>query len=687
MSIRAILSELQVDESLKPRKDETPQEYIQRLGEVSDVEAEEVENLIEVVNQYKFAPDDGVTEKEVREQLEILITGVSTAEDGSQSNDLSFGNSSGAGYQGKLQSYEQKDETVSVINDRANQISSEATDKDNSTERSTTDIFERIKSPNWNADFLFHSGQYISNIVQSVRGLILGNDKWRSRSHIRSNFPLIVNNPTDADLIRILRYFPLLFLIPVLTVPPAIHHAGVEFGHYSQSIALLNDGLTSFTYLTPQESFAGLHLYSILSAPLIAIGYTEGGRLVSFLAAIGTTVLAAKVAREEFDEVNYLFLPVLLWANSFFVFFASAIGPNVLSIFLTTAIIYTTLVSLSSESDYWTYATFILLMLAILNHGWEATIALPVFILYLYERRYISAITIPVVTVVSVGILQFGTALQPDRSGAGGYSIMSSGLDIYHIPTWWTPHLQWPFPLGPTTVLLLVGSIAFVFWWTERFVQYRSRRSAMMIAWLLSGLFIPVILPVGYIAHMYYLWGIVVPFTLSLGALLGTSYQIVSRGTNRETARRFASGLLVVLLLWNVVLIGSFHAGIFDTPGLENGKNKPGVGEVSNSEAIRAGERLADTGIKDSSQIVFVGNWETTYAGGLYKPSQVLAYAGINVKHAWLINNKTIPIAAPNESVRSRKAIVRLIVKKPADSPYTNELRVENCESGGRKND
>lgn len=682
MDLMDFISNSQSNGPFKMRNEETLQEYIRRLGEVSDLDSEEIEDVVNTVNEYQFAPDDAVTEKEVREQLEYLINGISTADAESQSADLSSGKSSKAEGQGDLQSHGQQDETTTVNEDKVNGPAKDTNGRVSSAEQSPTDFLDqnRTQSSNWRTSFSSEIGRYISNISLLERVLILRSDEWSSRSHNRSNFPLIVNNPTDANLVRILRYFPLFLLLTVLTVPLTIHHPAVEFGHYFQSIAFLDDGLWSYTYLTPQESLAGLHLYSILAAPLIAIGYTVGGRLVSFLAALGTSVIAAKIAREEFDEVNYLFVPVLLWANSFFVFFASAIGPNVLSIFLTTTIIYTTLVSFTCESNYWMYATVVLLVLAILNHGWEATIALPIFVLYVFERRYIHAATISVVTVISVGILQFGTALQSTKSGTAGYSVLSSGLSIYLDPTWWTPHLQWPFPLGHTTVLLFIGSIAFVFWWGAIFVRTRSRRSIMMTSWLLSGLSIPVILPLGYTAHMYYLWALVVPFTLSLGAVVKTSYQLINAIMDKVTAQRIVSGLMVVLFLLNVVVVGSFHAGLFDTPGLQKGKNKGGVVEAPNSEAIRAGEQLADKEIEDPSDIVFVGNWKATYAGGLYKPSQILAYAGINVKHAWKINDRTIRIAAPNESVGSCEAMVRLVVNDPADSPFTNELIVEDCE-------
>lgn len=87
-------------------------------------------------------------------------------------------------------------------------------------------------------------------------------------------------------------FIPAIPLIPMLLAPiPMYYHPAREVAGAFQTIAIIDDGWNSYTYITLQESFSALHLHSLLSSIFVGVGYTEGGRLVSFLGALSTVLL------------------------------------------------------------------------------------------------------------------------------------------------------------------------------------------------------------------------------------------------------------------------------------------------------------------------------------------------------------------------------------------------------------
>lgn len=89
------------------------------------------------------------------------------------------------------------------------------------------------------------------------------------------------------QVLRVLGLMPLVALVPLLDEPvPSKFQSVREIANYYQSLAVVRSGLSSYTYVTLQETDAAVHLYSVLSSPLVALGYVEAGRLVSALAAL-----------------------------------------------------------------------------------------------------------------------------------------------------------------------------------------------------------------------------------------------------------------------------------------------------------------------------------------------------------------------------------------------------------------
>lgn len=88
-------------------------------------------------------------------------------------------------------------------------------------------------------------------------------------------------------------------LIPKLDQRLAIaYHPQREGAGYFQALAFVRDGVISYTCLTPDESLSVLHLHSLLSASFICLGYHEGGRLVTWFAAIAVIILLSKSSSE-----------------------------------------------------------------------------------------------------------------------------------------------------------------------------------------------------------------------------------------------------------------------------------------------------------------------------------------------------------------------------------------------------
>jgi hypothetical protein len=401
---------------------------------------------------------------------------------------------------------------------------------------------------------------------------------------------------------------PLLFS-PLPLTEGVDAHTAREIAGYFQALAFLETGLDSFTFLTPGESFSALHLHSLLTTPLLALGYTEGGRLISLIGGIVSAALLYQLAHYFVDRQIAVLTPALLWIHPLFVRSSARWWPDTISIAFTLAALYAAFRYCDSHQRLWYLGTLLAVSLAITNHMWEATIALPLVALFAYERDWLEAAGVVLTTGTTIVFVWLATHLQPaGASSLTHYAVWNNPM-ILLSPDWWifikgvASH-----PIVYSQTLTLPIGLVGLAWASVQVYQTRGRRYVVLTAWLVSGAAIPLLLPMGFDAHVYYLWGLLAPI-----AVLGTDVlnRIAHRvAVNRETAVRHLTVVVVIVACLSGLM---FEVGVFadsDIPAVnEVGDGlEPNAG-VGYGEATAAGKAIRSASVRNPNGIVFVGDW------------------------------------------------------------------------------
>lgn len=430
----------------------------------------------------------------------------------------------------------------------------------------------------------------------------------------------------------IVAVLPAFVLIPILGAPmPTFDHPRVAVAGYFQSLAVLRDGAASYTYLTPYESGSALHLHSLLSVPVLAVGWTPAGRIISYMAAVAAALLVVGIGHRLFDTRVGALAPGLLWAHPLFTRFATRWWPEALGIALTVGAVYAALRSVASSGGggpagpggrpgpagrRWYALALMLLALGITNHLWEASIALP--LAFLYARCGAYSRTAGVVAAAG-GTLLFVEAvkfLQPDETNlVGSYSVVHHPDLLFS--TEWLFHGD---PAGPTdpfafaiswTVPLSV--LACIFLTRRRLIAREDPTTTeFLLVWFASGLAILVALPRGWRHHDYYLWALLVPLALSAGVFIASASQTLASAAplvSRGRGEGMDSQTLVTAAVAVVVASALIYGATFETMPVREGRYVD-AGGTEPGELVRAGRDLAATNANDRSQIVFVGRWD-----------------------------------------------------------------------------
>lgn len=420
---------------------------------------------------------------------------------------------------------------------------------------------------------------------------------------------------------------PAAILLPLLTarVPIAWSHAR-EVAGYFQARGFLTYGISSYFYLTPLESYSALHLHSMLSAPLVGLGYLEGGRLVSLLAALVAVVHLTAIARERNAPQVAAVAPLVLWLHPLFARFAYAWMPETLSIALTTGAVYTTLRYVTSKHDQWYLISLTCIVAGITNHMWEATIVLPVAAILVTQGEYIRATVTSLVTVSAVGIVWYITGLQPTgASNLTRYGTHAIGIQFLGSSDFWLSHLS-PHPLYLAVTLTLPASVlAGIYWtWRAHQTQYRSMTPVLLSAWFGSALVVPLFLARGYSIHPYYAWAQLAPLALSGG--FAVRYVVTHMPVDRE---RMATATLSSLFVGIVVYLLVFEIGILAGMGVTSVEKAtiPAADdkvELPEEEIRSAAREIQSSNATTADDIRFVGDWGQNMGEASYQDTRGL---------------------------------------------------------------
>jgi len=460
-----------------------------------------------------------------------------------------------------------------------------------------------------------------------------------------------ISNAGTLPVITVLSVLPALFLLSQLLAPiPREGHHAREVAAYFQAYSFAVDGLQSYRYLVPAESSASLHFYSLVSAPLLESGYLQAGRLISLIAAIIAAVLTGVIATHLFDrKIGYLSVG-FLWIHPLFVEFSSKWWPESIGLALTLGALYAALRVADDDSRGWFALSNLLLVLAITNHLWEATIAFPITVLYLYRRKFRYAVSTAIVTILSISVTEFVKSKQPEGHDLTGSYGIHTDPELLLTVDWLTKdgaslsgdtHLFFDIAVGvsvPITLLILSGILIATF--RESALSFPR---CVLGAWLVGGLSILILLPVGWIVHRYYLWGVLAPMAVGLGWVTSKSINHVFDYLKQDIVSRKATmSTLVILLLCTSSIYGGFvqegASGAWDSSGEQTFKG------FNHSEQVQAASGIEAAGATRGNELAFVGfeyREQRTAYWAYPVISKILIYSGVVVRGERSLENPT----------------------------------------------
>ncbi|MFB6225001.1 MAG: ArnT family glycosyltransferase [Candidatus Paceibacteria bacterium] len=225
--------------------------------------------------------------------------------------------------------------------------------------------------------------------------------------------------------------FPIIAILPLTTVSiPFILHSNREVASIFQSFGLLKDGLSSYSYITYQESSASLHLYSVLSAPLIELGFIEANRLVSLLFTVITVMAIYYLGTILFDVLVARLGSFFFLTNPYFFPYSWAAKPEAVSLGLTCSALALLLKYTKSDNKRWFWLSLIVLGLGLTNHMWEAIILSPACAVLYLNNKYKQLFEYVMVITLLLIIVYFTTMLQPvPGSGAAAtYNLLHTEM-------------------------------------------------------------------------------------------------------------------------------------------------------------------------------------------------------------------------------------------------------------------
>jgi hypothetical protein len=441
-------------------------------------------------------------------------------------------------------------------------------------------------------------------------------------------------------------YVPALGYLPLLDLRiPSFTHSIREIAGAFQALAFLESGFGALLYSTPAENLSGVHLHSLLSAPLVFVGYFEGGRLISFVAAILAVTVVGFIAAHLFDWRVGTLAPLFLWIQPLFSRFTYSFKPESLSIALTLLIVYLALRYDETDDRRLLGAMLVLIPITTGNHLWEASIALPVTALFLSRRRILEAAATIGTSLMSVLLVLNLANLKDLGPGqlSSSFAIFANGnLELVLTPGWW--FYWWPadpfdvptglrrFLADPWTGsigLLLPLSVLLGAWWAFRAYRQPSKRAVLLAAWFASGIAIPVALPGGFPSHEYYHWALLAPLALTGAVVATVLWTRLVQGVSTDWAKPVTA--MTVLLLLVLAVGAPLQSGPFARAHLSGdlGGTLGGSGSLPDfrTEPVRVGQELSARGIDEPAAVTFVGDYASEFGNNYL--TRTLLYAGI----------------------------------------------------------
>ncbi len=348
-----------------------------------------------------------------------------------------------------------------------------------------------------------------------------------------------------------------------------------------------------------------------------------------------------------------LLAPAFLWLNPVYVRLSGRWWPETLGIALTVGVLYTGLRYLETNDKQWYVCSLILLVLGVTNHMWEASIALPLFIAFLWSNEYMEATGVGITTLVAVGLTWWITHLQPSGASTLTHFGVHNDPSILLSLDWWNYITKFPIhPLPIARTFLLPIAILLLIYCVWRLTTDRNLEMAILVAWLFSGILIPIGLPLGADNHLYYLWAILAPFSIGISLIISE----IMPADHPDLIPTFSITLASIctiaamyILVFEAAMLGGTSvpiAGSVDSPLTGS------IDGIEQGEAKTAGIELREYDIEHAQDIVFVGDWGQEQATQYHHTpavSRVLIYSNVLIRDRGLTENQG-PQFAENEN-------------------------------------
>jgi hypothetical protein len=359
--------------------------------------------------------------------------------------------------------------------------------------------------------------------------------------------------------------------------------------------------------------------------------------------------------------------------------------PEALGIALTTGAVVFAYEWVETDRQIWLIMSSGLLIFGVWNHTWEASIALPLVVLYTFSRRYRAAVGTCVLTLLAVGSNFAVRGLQP-----AGHNLIQDYSIFYHseqlVTFNWLLHgginvwRPWEYSiifLIPMSLIALATTLVVV-------IRTNDTFQTTLASWFISGIIILVLLPRGWIIHGYYGWALLVPLALfsawlvttAISRVPDTKYTIRTGTINSQQLA--ALGLAVVLVVATIGYGGTAQADALDR-NFVPAKNGYTWGQGYQSKA--AGQALETNGVNNVSSITFVGPWGLDKDPRLiiraYDVARVLIYSRALMRSKYL-NDSEGPRFV--DSVKNATDCDwRVVAPSPKNDPSNRTVSIERC--------
>jgi hypothetical protein len=307
-----------------------------------------------------------------------------------------------------------------------------------------------------------------------------------------------------------------------------------SLSHLIVAYSFLDHGLRTFLFTTYGESFGGLHVFALLSAPWVAVAGPLGMRLFAIACGGAALVVLYALVGRLYDHQRALLATALVAVSPMFRYVTVRATPEALGFLLTTASVYALVRSRDVPADAdgrrWFGASLALPAVATADHFWAAYVALPLVVGALVSTRagqgrsrrlipaFASAATAASVVVVGRWVRDFapreGTALIQHYSALSQTQFLSDPAFYGRL----FRNAGWTLS-KPLAVLALVATGYYGVRWlgSRDDGSTRAYGHALVVAWFVAGSTVVFGLPRGAWFHLYYLWVLLVP-----GAILAT---------------------------------------------------------------------------------------------------------------------------------------------------------------------